>query len=470
VTTARALYHQRCGIELKAAHTKWVRAECHSPESRPYLQTTHRYMDKAFGDGPKGAKFELTGEKRTDVWGGWHDAGDWDREGWHPEVSNELLLTFELAPQKFRDGELNIPESGNGIPDIVDEAKWGVDFYKRIQRPDGGVSVGFFEDSHPRGGETSVTDSMNRYMYAEEPLASYRYAAIASRLAWCLQIAGKADLGKPYIESAVRAWEWAGKNMREGDEAKVRDERFHAAACLYKATGQAQYEAAFKRDLLIETPQTMLSEWSKRDQQWGAWTYAMTDVPGMDRVLKARLIAATLHFAQADYVDTAVKRGGRYSYNWYIPMWWGTGTNPKTMPLAVANTLSGDAKFLAPQYTTCDYMLGGNPLNMVWVTGLGERHPREVFHHDSWYDGIDQMVPGIVPMGPVRHDAEAKPTGAWDSQFAQLTTYPAAKTWPPHELWFENRLCPPTNEFTVGNIARAAAAYGYLCADLKPKR
>jgi hypothetical protein len=289
-------------------------------------------------------------------------------------------------------------------------------------------------------------------------------------LAWCLQIAGKADLGKPYIESAVRAWEWAGKNMREGDEAKVRDERFHAAACLYKATGQAQYEAAFKRDLLIETPQTMLSEWSKRDQQWGAWTYAMTDVPGMDRVLKARLIAATLHFAQADYVDTAAKRGGRYSYNWYIPMWWGTGTNPKTMPLAVANTLSGDAKFLAPQYTTCDYMLGGNPLNMVWVTGLGERHPREVFHHDSWYDGIDQMVPGIVPMGPVRHDAEAKPTGAWDSQFAQLTTYPAAKTWPPHELWFENRLCPPTNEFTVGNIARAAAAYGYLCADLKPKR
>jgi hypothetical protein len=66
------------------------------------------------------------------------------------------LLAYELAPQKFRDGELNIPESGNGIPDIVDEAKWGVDFYKRIQRPDGGVSVGFFEESHPRGAKRLI--------------------------------------------------------------------------------------------------------------------------------------------------------------------------------------------------------------------------------------------------------------------------------------------------------------------------
>jgi endoglucanase len=421
-------------------------------------------MDKSFGNGLEGTQPQLTGEKRTDVWGGWHDAGDWDREGWHPNVSNVLLLAYETGPQKFRDGELNIPESGNGIPDIVDEAKWGVDFYKRIQRPDGGVSVGFFEDSHPRGGETSVTDSMNWYMYAEEPLATYRYAAIAGRLVSCLRIAGKAELGKPYIESAVRAWNWAAKNMREGDEAKVRDERFNAAAALYKVTGEAQYLDALKRDLQIDTPQTMLFEWGKRDQQWGVWSYVTTDVQGMDRVLKARLIEASLNFAQADYVHTAEKRGGRYAYNWYLPMWWGQGSNPKTMPLVVANSLSPDVKFLAPQYTTCDYMLGGNPLNMVWVSGLGQRYPREIFHPDSWYDNIQEMIPGVVPMGPFRHDLNAKPTGAWDPQFAQLTTYPAASTWPAHELWFETRLSPPSNEFTVGNIADAAAAYGSLCA------
>ncbi len=70
-------------------------------------------------------------------------------------------------------------------------------------------------------------------------------------------------------------------------------------------------------------------------------------------------------------------------------------------------------------------------------------------------------------MGPYRY-VDEKVTGPWSPIFAQSTTYPEAKTWPPHELWFESRLTPATNEFTVGNIATAAAAYGYLC-DVAPK-
>jgi endoglucanase len=466
ITTARALYHQRCGVELKQPFTKWVRPACHRPEMRPFLQTSHRYMDKAFSDGPpEDFQVPLTGEERSDVWGGYHDAGDWDREGSHLEIADMLLLAYELAPQKFRDGELNIPESGNGIADIVDEARWGVDYYKRIQRPDGGVSVGFFESSWPKGGETSYTDSLSWYMYAEEPLMSYRYAAAASRLAWCLKLAGKDSLAAPYSESARKAWEWAGKNMREGDEAKVRDDRLHAAAALYKSTGEATYHEAFKRDLLIDKPDTMLHEWSKRSQEWGAWTYAATNRPDVDQTLKQRLVQASLHYAQVDYIDTAQKRGGRYGYNFWVPMWWGAATHPRTVPLMVAHHLSRDERYLAPQYTTCDYMLGGNPLNMVWVTGLGERHPRSVMHFDSWYDNIDEVVPGIVPMGPFRYQPE-KASGPWLPAFAQATTYPEAVNWPPHELWFENKLSPPTNEFTVGGIAGVVAAYGALCADL----
>jgi endoglucanase len=367
ITTARGLYHQRCGIALTADHTKWVRAACHRPETRVFKQTTHRYMDKAFGDGPKGEKFEVTGERRMDMWGGWHDAGDWDRESWHPNVSNELLLTFECAPQKFRDGELNIPESGNGIPDIVDEAKWGVDFYKRIQRPDGGVSVGTFASSWPRSGETSVTDTLDWFVYAEEPLMSYRYAALACRLAWCLKIAGKESLGTPYIESARKAWEWAGKNMREGDEDKVRDARLDAAAALFRATGEDVYQQSFLRDLKIDTPTTLLSIWSQWDQQWGVWTYAMTDRPNINAEVKNRLVQATLHFAEAERIKTAERRAGRYGYNWHVPMWWGAGAIPNNTPLIAAHHLSPTPNYLATQYTTADYMLGGNPLNMVWV-------------------------------------------------------------------------------------------------------
>jgi hypothetical protein len=144
-------------------------------------------------------------------------------------------------------------------------------------------------------------------------------------------------------------------------------------------------------------------------------------------------------------------------------MWWGSATTPKNLPLLVAHYLSRDPAYLASQYTTSDYLLGGNPLNMVWVTGLGERSPSEVMHWDSWYRPAP--VPGIVPMGPYRYVPEPA-KGPWEPGYAQqVACYPDTELWPPHELWFENRLTPATNEFTVGNIAEAAAAYGYLCAD-----
>jgi hypothetical protein len=463
-TVARGLYHQRCGTVLTAKHTEWTRDACHLPDAaHPLQQTDHRYLDRSFGDGPpKDARFNLTGENRT-VQGGWHDAGDWDRENWHLPAATTLLLAYELAPDRFSDGELNLPESGNGVPDLVDEARWCIDYYKRLQRPDGGVSVGMFEESFPKIGWTSVTDPMKRYVYAEDPQATYRYAAAASHLAWCLRRAGKATEADDYVASARRAWDWAGKNLKQGDEAKLRDDRFHAAVALYRATGgEAPFLEAFRRDLQIDTPEAMLYEWGKRDQQMGVWTFLLTDQkPGADAALTDRLRRAALHFADAQTVGTAARRAGRYGYDWYVPMWWGSATIPRTLPAAVAYRLSADPKYLAVQYTTSDYMLGGNPLNTVWVTGLGKRHPREVMRWDSWYHA--SPPPGIIPFGPTRF-APDPVHGPWEPQFAQATCYPEAKQWPAHELYFETRLCPPTNEFTVGSLAEAAAAYGLLCA------
>jgi endoglucanase len=462
-TVARALYHQRCGVALDAKHTQWTRDACHVPDAaHPLNQTDHRHLDGGFGDGPKGATFGLTGETRA-VQGGWHDAGDWDRESWHLEAADTLLLAYELNPRHFADGELNVPESGNGVPDLVDEARWCIDYYRRLQRPDGGVSVGMFEESFPRMGWRSDTDPMKRYLYAEDPAQSYRYAAAACRLAWCLTLAGKPDLAPAYVESAERAWAWAGKNLKDGDEPKLRDDRFHAAAALYRATGKAAYHDAFKADCQIATEETPLSAWQKPDQRWGAWTYVLTDRPDVDRALKDRLTRAAVRYARTVYAETAAKRGTRMGYDWYVPRFWGAATIPHTLALAVARRLEpGDPELLAAQYTTCDAVLGANALNTTWATGLGARSPRSVMHWDSYYR--PEPVPGIVPFGPTRYAGPNAP-GPWDPAFAQKTAYPDAKLWPPDELWFETRLCPSTSEFTVGSLAEAAAAFGALCAD-----
>ena len=86
------------------------------------------------------------------VYGGYHDAGDSDRLMYHMLVPTVLLTTFEAFPEKFSDGQFNIPDKfdkdyhivgkGNGIPDILDEAAWGTLFWEYMQTTNGGVRWG----------------------------------------------------------------------------------------------------------------------------------------------------------------------------------------------------------------------------------------------------------------------------------------------------------------------------------------
>jgi len=91
-----------------------------------------------------------------DLTGGWHDAGDYNKYVWKATSSAILFMlrAFEDNPGVFKDGDLNIPESGNGIPDILDEIKWELDWMLKMQLSDGSVLYqmhvdGFASDSPP---------------------------------------------------------------------------------------------------------------------------------------------------------------------------------------------------------------------------------------------------------------------------------------------------------------------------------
>jgi len=450
VTVARALYHQRCGVELKAPFTQWGRPRCHHSDDKPVMASNCNIEDgrNAFKDLPAMA----TGERKP-FWGGYHDAGDWDRHFGHLRVADCLLLIYELAPARFSDGELNIPESGNGVADIVDEARWVVDFFGRMQDTDGGVRGGIESSRHPVTGEASWTDSLPLFAYAKDTTTTLLFAATASRLARCLGADGAA-----YLDAARRAWGYA---LAHGAAEESRqDARAYAAAELYKTTGEAAFQDAFKTALRIPTEKTSLVKWKEYDQTWPVWTYTTTAQPSVDKALQQRLRAAALSWADKVCVSTAERRACRYGYDWFRPVRFGAATTPDTLPLIIAHHLTGDARYMAAQYTTCDYMLGGNPLNMTWVTGLGARSPRRVMQIDSWYSGQPGPVPGIVPYGPVTRSNEK-----WTLRGGLDTVYPKLKQWPEHELWFEMEFDPSQAEFTVhGTLAPAVAAYGYLCA------
>jgi hypothetical protein len=94
-------------------------------------------MDWADADGGGASKAAIRAAaegKTLDVAGWYHDAGDWDGYYSHQRIPILLMTTWEFAPDRFGDNELNIPESGNGIPDLVDEASWLIKFNYRLRK------------------------------------------------------------------------------------------------------------------------------------------------------------------------------------------------------------------------------------------------------------------------------------------------------------------------------------------------
>ena len=107
--------------------------------------------DSNFGQLVKNATDRIV----PDAWGGYMDAGDWDRRIQHLVVSRYLLDLADLFPAFFTNLSLNIPESDNDLPDIVDEALFNLDCYRRMQTAEGGIRGGhrIRGASAPRRGE-----------------------------------------------------------------------------------------------------------------------------------------------------------------------------------------------------------------------------------------------------------------------------------------------------------------------------
>jgi hypothetical protein len=471
-TTCRGLYHERSGIALERPYTEWTRKRDHHPDDGAKIwYSSMRYIDcnkESCFEEVKAARVKLA----SNIWGWYHDAGDWDGYPTHFIVPRYLLTTCELASQNFKDGDLNIPESGNGIPDIIDEASWLINYFRRAKGPTGGVcgarvhELGPRPDGKPAADFPSYEDTEEWYAYAEDPQTTYRYASLAAQLAFCLDVhaGGAHPDSNAWLKEAEEAWRWAGKNTREGDEPKIKGARTVAAAWLFKYTGRDEYQDSFRKDC---TGSINPDSGSPSDEQWAVWAYITTKRNNADKPLKAKLTAEAISWADELNVKPASRRGFRAGWHWYVPTVIGFNTTPHVIESIIAYELTGDRKYLDVVQTTCDYMLGGNGLNMCQVSGLGHRFPRQFLHLDSWYDDKEQFIPGVVlysvssPRQPVNNWV-----GPWDTQMVwDKGVYPQWDKWPMHEGYVDNRYCVMGNEFTVHqNIAPAAAVYGYLCA------
>jgi endoglucanase len=472
-TSIRGLYHQRSGIELKPPYTPLKRPRTfHPADGVKVYPSSVRLMDVTEGIGQIETFAALQKTKLTtplpDAWGGYFDAGDWDRRAFHLEIPRLLLEMLELSPQKWERFSLNLPESNNALPDVLDEALWTVDFFRRLQTSEGGVRGGIQSAIDPKWGEASWQESGQVYAYAPDSWSSYLYAGAAARAAFHLKSRNPV-LARTYQDSALQAMNFAEREIKTLASVpfQVRDERNFAALELYRLTGDRTWHQLFLQTTILRDPTQELDVWAQQQQSDAAFLYVRLPDSQTDPEIRRHALNALLR--QADGISALSDRTG---FKWTklhpdAPVGWGNGLGtPKGVSLVRAHVLTKQPKYLRSALLATQFSAGANPLNLVYTTGLGQRSPRNPLV-------VDQRVihqpppPGITLYGPMDLQVNAD---NWTLKLMQDRLFPAPAQYATAEAYFDVFLFPAVAEYTVmQSIAPTAYLWGYLAAQPPPK-
>lgn len=389
----KSFYYQRCGVALEERWAgPWQHAACH--------------LEHGSVHGEPGVRLPSAG--------GWHDAGDYGKYIVPAaKAVADLLLAYALFPQSFDDA-LDIPESGNGVADVLDEARFELEWMFLMQREDGSVFHKLTTHQFP-GFQCMPEHDVAELVFS--PVSAAATADLAASFALASRIYGEldGDFAARLLAAAERAWqwlerqdEWSGfRNPRdigtgEYGDREVRDEVYWAAAELYRTTGSPVYKR--KLDELLE--QGLQGDFDMVELGWasvgGYGTMACLMLPDgqLDAAVRERLRALWLE--RAGQLVAVHERTG---YKLTLPddkYIWGSNmlVLNNAMHLAVADRLLGMSGVREYALDNMHYLLGRNALDQSYVTGFGERVWQNPHHRPSAGDGVKEPVPGMVAGGP----------------------------------------------------------------------
>ena len=396
----RAFYGQRCGtaVDLGPEFPGYKHAACHlKGEFHP-------------SSGKQG--------ERNNV-GGWHDAGDYGRYVVNSGITTGTLLwTWEIYGPKLKSITLQIPESGNGTPDILNEARWNLEWMLKMQDEDGGAwhkqtsehFPGFImpEDDHLPSEVIGTGQTPYKSTCATADLASV--AAIAARVYQPFD----AKFAARNLEAAKKAWLWTEKNpdvmfknppsvnTGEYGDNDCNDERLWAAAELWRTTGETVYNKYFLKHYL-DFRQTLTKpgpEGWREVAALGLWTYAFATHKNTDPAVAADIKKITAAAARG-IVERTNKNPYRVSLLAKDYVWGSNGVVANYgMELLVANQLAPDPTFVEAAFDNLHYLLGRNAFSISWVTQVGENPYRNPHHRPSGADNNAEPWPGMLSGGP----------------------------------------------------------------------
>ncbi|MES1205140.1 MAG: glycoside hydrolase family 9 protein [Pseudomonadota bacterium] len=473
-------YHNRSGIELKmpfAGEAQWARPAGHIDVAP---NKGDRKVPCVAGSG---CTYSL------DVSGGWYDAGDHGKYVVNAGISVWTLLNFwERAKHlggpgalaDFGDGKLSVPEKGNGVPDLLDEVRWELDFEMRMQVPVGEKLAGMVHHKvHDKAwtalGLAPHEDPIERLLYPPSTAATLNMAANAAQAARVWHGIDKAYAEK-CLTAAERAWRAAEANpavyAKAGgvgggpyDDGNVTDEFYWAAAELFLATKKPVYKdfvtkSPFYKQVPANATASGADAGLDTSMTWGnvqaLGSISLAVVPnglsaadvGAIKKNIATTADAFLAIAQAQGYRVPFKPGPK-GYPW--------GSNSFVMNnlvvIGLAHDLTRDAKYLNGVAEGMDYLMGRNPMDQGYVTGYGERaleHP----HHRFWSHQANAKFPKAPP-GAV----SGGPNSGLEDPYVQAA---GLKGCAPEKCFVDNIEAWSTNEITINWNAPLAWIAAFL--------
>lgn len=453
-SVARAMYHQRSGTELGPPYTPLVRPRPYHPEDGVVVRNSNYTLLRAQTD-TGNTDFSILAEQRGEqvldqAWGGHFDAGDWDRRInhlWYARTTAQLVMAF---PDELATSDFNIPESGDSIPDLLDEALWSVDLYRRMQTPDGAIRGGIETTAHPPPNAASWVDDLAVFAYEPDPFSSYIYAGAAAEMAAALAPYDSAR-SQELLISALAAMSWADQQPAEPDVTQtIAEQRNVAAAGLLLATGDAQWHDVFVETAsFLNDPEPYMSCHSHTRCD-AAWLYLQADESLTDATIRADLTDRFVRSADATVASAASTGYGWTTENPFLPLIWGLGSGgaPHTSGLLKAYLLTDDEKYRNTAVQAAGFSLGANPMNRVMLTGHGDEPVQSPQINDIKNGGLP-VWPGTPVYG--NHLLNSLGDDRWvvDDVLGPAGATPAPTELPYLWQWYDTGSVALFNEFTV---------------------
>lgn len=389
-STLKSYYYQRCSMPLEAKYAGiYARAAGH-PDTLCYFHPSTGHT---------------TGTKPSSK--GWYDAGDYNKYIVNTGITLGMLFDLaELFPNAIPDGFSNIPESGNGISDLLDEIKYELDWVLSMQDKDGGVfnkltNLGFDAFEMPE----KATEK--RYFVGKSTTAALDFAANTAQASRIFKSVDK-DYAQKLLIASESSFNWAlkhpaiifenPKDVSTGSygSKEFNDEFFWAASELYVCTADKKYlSVAIKYQRPLEFP--IGENWRQYLRNLGYFRLAddASPLPPAEKEKYRKAITGE--------ADTLIQKMVRIPYS--VPVndfQWGSNSDflDASMLFCLAWKFSNDRKYFDAIIETTDYIFGKNATGYCFITGLGSKSPMHIHHRPSASDGIDQPIPGLLVGGP----------------------------------------------------------------------